>query len=524
MYLRQKRKTKMRLNISLAVNVSNLDEIQKYLDSIKIGNEKIDKWIQGNLRKYIVNADDNDIRIGKITTTKKTDPQWLQEAVKRGEEVFDVDLGSRFKRNIEHVISYLKTVADPSRISVPDAIKGSKDIVAQQIKKDSNDDRADDIKVIYKFSNGYKWVSILTERGILREGRLMQNCLGDEENYTNGVENGDLEIWSLRDPTNEPHCTIEYDTVEMTVNQLKGKQNDNVAAKYIPYVEEFLHSSAIKDKITGFNEEELLHIGIWEQDAKWYQINNLPNRFRLDGDLDIGEHTEITQLTEGLHITGDLSIGDYHLKELPKGLVVDGELRIMHGELTSLPDDMVVKSNIEIESTGITNFPQKLKVVNGDLTLLYNKIKELPRGLTIKGNLKLRGNDIKSLPDDLVVKGIIDVKGSAITQIAKPTRDGAVEIKPATIRTYEVKLSTSRKPTTLTKTWIKGQPIVFKATPTEWYAGVVRTVGKTGIITILFNDGDVQKYEGIELKRLKLTKKLGKRKGSYTTEQIKTLM
>lgn len=89
------------------------------------------------------------------------------------------------------------------------------------------------------------------------EGDIMQHCVGS---YCDAVESGESRIYSLRDPKGRPHVTMEWQPSNpsdwadwdphrfMNVHprptghfvQIMGKQNEAPAAKYVPYVVEFI--------------------------------------------------------------------------------------------------------------------------------------------------------------------------------------------------------------------------------------------------------------------------------------------
>jgi hypothetical protein len=84
-----------------------------------------------------------------------------------------------------------------------------------------------DYEVILDFKDGFKFVKLLSESCYQREGKLMSHCVASY--YGRSVE-----IYSLRDSSNNPHCTIEKD------RQIKGKGNGKIDLKYIDYVVKFL--------------------------------------------------------------------------------------------------------------------------------------------------------------------------------------------------------------------------------------------------------------------------------------------
>jgi len=69
----------------------------------------------------------------------------------------------------------------------------------------------------------------------------------------------------------------------------------------------------------------------------------------------------------------------------------------------------------------------------------------------------------------------------------------------------------------------KGQRVIAKIKKDEWYAGFVKTLGRTGGYTIQFNDGDVVKVDQSDVKNIKAITKVGK-KTSYSDAEAKALI
>jgi len=83
--------------------------------------------------------------------------------------------------------------------------------------------------VVDKF-NGWTIQEVKTQNDLNVEGNKMNNCVG---NYYNAVDNGESRIFSLRDPSNNPHITIETDFLSSSrtgpimgeVQQIQGNSN-----------------------------------------------------------------------------------------------------------------------------------------------------------------------------------------------------------------------------------------------------------------------------------------------------------
>ncbi len=83
-------------------------------------------------------------------------------------------------------------------------------------------------KVVHKFANDWTIREVTSENDLKAEGNKMGHCV---DSYCERVSAGKSLIYSLRDPQNEPHATIEL--VEGgEIKQIQGKQNNEPIAKY----------------------------------------------------------------------------------------------------------------------------------------------------------------------------------------------------------------------------------------------------------------------------------------------------
>ena len=103
-------------------------------------------------------------------------------------------------------------------------------------------------QVVYSFENGYTIVDVNTEDDLSVEGDKMGHCVGS---YCDMVASGRTTIYSLRDPRNEPHATIEVipssplrrNRSRGVVDQIKGKGNAPPVDKYRPMIKQWLQTT-----------------------------------------------------------------------------------------------------------------------------------------------------------------------------------------------------------------------------------------------------------------------------------------
>jgi hypothetical protein len=209
----------------------------------------------------------------------------------------------------------------------------------------------------------------------------MQHCSGDEtQGYFNKIASKEIELWSLRDRYNNPHCTVEYDTNWHIIHQIKGKNNKGILNKYVRYLQEFITYMKNITQIT-FEGNTLAALGIFVQNNRWCSIEDIPENYVVDGDLNLGG-SNIEYLPIGLHVKGNCYLSGTRLKEIGKGLCVDG-----------------------------------------DATFAYTCIKCIPSGVIIKGNLHLANSAVEHLSLDLVVGGTLDLRGTHIRNNPKDCKN-----------------------------------------------------------------------------------------------------
>ena len=399
----------------------------------RAANINVKKYIKSNLRNWLINSFKGVKRVNKA---KSSDPDWLKAALERGEDVYNLSLSSKDMETISHWVDYLNTLnGDISRISIPQLEKKVKEWEESFAKQKA--DEEDGIELVHRYSDGFSWVRVFGKDSLNREGKLMNHCVGS---YYKQVEDGYTSIYSLRDKSNKPHCTIELSRNK--IEQIKGNSNKPVKEEYKKYILDFVEKKYVKfDKINS--SDLMVNLELIENGGKLYDVNRLPKNFKIRGDLDLS-NTKITSLPEGLNVGGDLIISRASISELPKGLKVGGDLLISetniselpeglevggdlglnYSQVTSLPEDLKVGYSLELAGTNISMLPKSLKFVKGDLNLEGSDITSLPEGLKVRDNLYLMRSKITSLPDNLEVGENLYLQRSKITSLPKGLKVG----------------------------------------------------------------------------------------------------
>jgi hypothetical protein len=247
--------------IVLGRNVVNVPGIEDFVEKFEQNDPRIDNWLKRNLRNWLIKDYDRFRQI----THQEGNPDWVGKALERGEKVYEVRLDREIFDKISHVIDWFKSDDSPKRldaVTVPEALKQSDAWTEKLTKKKVDQGIALAGEEIFKkYGDGYSWRKLVSEEALVLEGKKMGHCVGG---YWSSVQSGETEILSLRDPKNEPHCTVEISHNE--VRQIKGKQNKSVIKEYWSYAQDLLKTLKENGVYVGANN--LSNIGLYEIDGK----------------------------------------------------------------------------------------------------------------------------------------------------------------------------------------------------------------------------------------------------------------
>lgn len=92
-------------------------------------------------------------------------------------------------------------------------------------------------EVLYRWPDGWTMQKLVSQEQLDAEGEVMQHCVGT---YCEALDTeGPVDILSLRDPSGNPHATIEYNEEINRFVQVQGKQNQEPLPEYMARVQEF---------------------------------------------------------------------------------------------------------------------------------------------------------------------------------------------------------------------------------------------------------------------------------------------
>lgn len=173
----------------------------------------------------------NSIKSIPIKMDKK-ETQWMANIFKNKKFSKTDFVFAPTYENIEYVLNFVRnSKEDISKFeNFSDAMKSAFEWNDKVGKNQKN-------KIIQSFDDGYTVVEVKNQDELNYEGEEMQHCVAQ---YCVKIQMGNSRIFSLRDPSGNPHVTIEIDPATKEVVQISGKQNRPPVKKYHPYIIDFI--------------------------------------------------------------------------------------------------------------------------------------------------------------------------------------------------------------------------------------------------------------------------------------------
>lgn len=408
-------------------NISNTEEIEKYIKEFHVDSARVNDWLDSTLRKFLINKYDKT----ESYRPKPSDPEWM----KGKSDIMTVLLDDALTQKIQHVVHFLedKETSDPSFkikfLQAEEAFKQADQWTKSlQKKKMKKEGEGTDYNILKDAGDGFFWADLISRNATAAEGNKMGHCVGGE-GYWSAIQAGRTKIISLRDSSNDPHATIEYSVNDKIVRQIKGKQNKGVVGKYMPYVLEFLSNPPVP--IKDVSDYELRLNGLIKAKNGYLSLRNLPDGASLSGNFDLTKFPDEIPLPSNLTVEGDLILSEGatlkpnttvggelkvnpQTKELPSGLSV-GSLDMFRSSLTQIPADIKITDNLNAEFSQLKSIPSLN--LSGDLTLSDSFVSAIPENTSVGGELDIMNTSIKVLPESLQVGKAIFVDDEDEMQI-----------------------------------------------------------------------------------------------------------
>lgn len=147
----------------------------------------------------------------------------------------------------------------------------------------------DDSEIVHKFGNGWTIRQLSSEESCRYEGTSMGNCSGSEE-AQNAIYSGYSSLYSLRDPKNIPHVTMEVDPNNLEIVQAEGKGGRDTEIK--EEYEEMIVTWAREKGLSWNLTDEAIYPGQYaeqreeeeRQEELIQEYNRLPSTFTAEYD------------------------------------------------------------------------------------------------------------------------------------------------------------------------------------------------------------------------------------------------
>lgn len=347
-----------KLIVLIARNIVNHGEIESFIrsliDDLEIEKQEIYFWMDKQLKDYIQNRLDTVITLDSF---KDSDPDWLKRSVKNKTALKAV-FEEKFIKQIHRIIDYFNQLPDKELSKIPKLTFEAALKKANEFVNNTTTESTEDVEIVREYPNKFSFVRLLSRQALFREGTLMHHCTKKEENlYFENIQNGTLDIYSLRDTKNRPHCTIEVN--DNLINQIKGYNNGPILKKYIPFLKDFIQHPIKGGHYAALNDLNLAGI-VEDTEGVWQNMYKLPANCIIDENLDFTE-------------------SKYDIV-LPKNLTINKNLYLSYTKIKKLPDNLTVYGSLFLTgATGIKTLPENLNV--GTLYMGYTNIEEIPNSL-----------------------------------------------------------------------------------------------------------------------------------------------
>jgi hypothetical protein len=244
-------------------NVLNLDDIEEFLKEVATAGHwsfEATKWLGKRGRLYLINE---YAHILNTYTSSSRDnlpsntPQWVFQALDRGEEVYDIDLRQHRREELSKRFELIMAFfSSPERmelnridaLSVDQAYGLAEKWYGRMLKAKIDKQDLLDVQLVKDYGN-IRWVRLFTKLSLDREGQELNHCLDG------GSFDNNLRYYSLRDSRNKPHATLEVD--KRYISQIKGHSNGPIEDEYLDCCRDFINTYL---KPSEINDDDLVNI------------------------------------------------------------------------------------------------------------------------------------------------------------------------------------------------------------------------------------------------------------------------
>lgn len=224
------------------------------------------QWHRFEPRKYRLLAGTVYQVTGWLQSAIEHDLEWLHNVDERGRPKKLLKFSS-FKQVYEQIDADKSIIKRRERTKARAALKDETEGV--------------DILEVMTFADGHRFVRLLSERALDREGAYLEHCIG-EGGYDQFLHGDTYFCYSLRAPDNTPCVTMCVDVKYRYLYSLSGPKNSLPNMKYIPYVATYCHEYWV-DMSGGLCMKEEEYKKPVQQDLKFFRRDMAETR--TGGDL-----------------------------------------------------------------------------------------------------------------------------------------------------------------------------------------------------------------------------------------------
>jgi hypothetical protein len=392
-------------------------ELEKILKEKGVQKQEISNWFLKTYIKWFQSPADDNQKTGFISPyqAKDNDPEW---AKKEGIYQFN-QFTPEYRDRLSHLIDFLNTkdenyLKSLFKVTVPQIFQevGKWD---QEMKRSSEKAKKAklqsvdgvDYEVVGVYDNYPIW-KLISNKAFREESMYMGHCVGQAEGedrvtsvkggqseYFKQYKQGELIIYSLRDPKehNHPAVTFELEKVygEKTfkIVQIKGPANREVSKRYRKACREFIEDKNLFVQADGAN------IGMVKWRYKFYFEDTEQFQEIYKNEIIPKQQETInaifyeSKMNNGI-IKGYVSLDDLFLKELPdfSNIIIKGSFYCIGNQLTTLKGSpKEVGGNFYCSKNRLTTLEGAPKKVGGDFNCYNNRL------TTLEGAPKKVGGD-----------------------------------------------------------------------------------------------------------------------------------
>ncbi len=367
--------------------------------------DRVNDWLRG------IANDDQIFNLLKLSFGRVVVNRKIEDFIKLDQEV---EAGRRWlARAIEMDSDWLRRTDDLGR---PKKLMKFSDIpgIVKEIRK-SHVKEAQYFAKITVSENDEEWfadleggfhlVKLKSKQALLREGGVLQNCLGDGH-YDKYLATDDFIYLVLRDEQSRSHAVAEIRTADNLVWDIRGKQNVTPKLKYLAPIAKFI------------TEREWPIVNRWNSGmviddlGRIHFVGDNPERLSLRGRLNIFGCVDVV-LPKELSVTEFITILKSSVSE-PSNRIEAGDITLEDSSGPFLAQHVVVRNVLELKPDAAFPRISETLIVDGPLQMRNNEfVRRMPSYLRVANWLQANDTRFERLGDDTQILGLVDVNGAS---------------------------------------------------------------------------------------------------------------